>query len=103
MYIFVNWDYMAGLFDGEGSITLTHPSKYQVEPHIRIASSSPSFRKEIIKFFTGENIRTSETIISVAIENWEGCEKFIKELDGKLVEKQKKAELFKKVYCFVKL
>lgn len=98
----MNWDYIAGLFDGEGSVSIAFHKSLKIE--VKISSSSEEFRKAIRSFLKDSDIVSRSwseqvklgTTGGVSIASWEDATKFIKEIEDKIVEKKEKVRIFKK-------
>jgi hypothetical protein len=105
----MNWDYTAGLFDGEGSAILSLSHGYVI-PHVRIASSSEGFRQVIQLFLSREGIRSSNqshkvklgTTGYIQIGSWSDCEKFIDNIENRVIEKRQKVKVFRKALLLYK-
>lgn len=99
----MNWDYIVGLFDGEGSLSLMYNPN--LKPQIRISSSSKTHRKAIQEFLQKEGIVSCNfasevkmgTSGGITVLRWEDCEKFLSHIIDKVVEKKEKALVFKDI------
>lgn len=105
----MNWDYIAGLFDGEGNFSLgiSHKKIYwSITPQFSL-SGSKSLLESVRAFFESENIQCC-TVRGVKnalghsynfrMYGWNNCKLVYDKLEGKVIEKIPHLQLFLKAF-----
>ena len=101
----MNWSYVAGLFDGEGSVTLTQNGKGWgfIRSTMCIAGNSKRTRSWVSLFLLQDGVRTREGgtrnprgySVRISASTWKDCKVFAEGLHrGGVVEKRPYVELF---------
>lgn len=101
----MNWSYLAGLFDGEGSVTLTQHGRGWgvIRPTMCIAGNSKRMRSWVSLFLLQNGVRTREAgtrnprgySVRISANAWKDCKVFAEgPLRGGVVEKRPHLELF---------
>jgi len=101
----MNWSYLAGLFDGEGSVTLTQKGKGWgvIMSTMCIAGNSKCMRSWVALFLLQNGVRTREDgtrnprgySVRISANAWKDCKVFAEGLlMGGVVEKRPHVELF---------
>ena len=101
----MNWSYLAGLFDGEGSVTLTQHAKGwgAIRSTMCITGNSKRMRSWVSRFLLQNGARTREGgtrnprgySVRISANAWKDCKVFAEGLlRGGVVEKRPHVELF---------
>jgi hypothetical protein len=96
----MDWSYVAGLFDGEGSISFTK-TKATVVLRINISASYEPTREALRSFLASRGISTGSYTSKnphgqshwLSIHTWEGCRKFCHAVYPYLIEKKRHVEI----------
>lgn len=101
----MNWSYIAGLFDGEGSLSMTLIHKRTPFIWINISSNNIPLNDKVLSFFEKEGIIAH--IISsnnswgkstrISISNWSGFEIFIKRISPYIEGKREQIIIAEKI------
>ena len=97
----MNWSYVAGLFDGEGSVGFVKSES--IHPFFSISTTSPTLIEKLTQFFKENGISSSSHISKVAlgktgliaVQSWDGTEKVVKALMPFVYEKHLQLLIFK--------
>jgi len=92
----MNWDYLAGLFDGDGSVAIGLRDHKQPIFRFEITSSSEILNQELIKFLNSRKIRVSQTFQTnhlgssrhLTVQSLGGLTKIVRMLIPRVVEKR---------------
>ena len=102
----MNWDYIAGIIDGEGCIGL-YISDYgllnlnyavRITPVIQIACFSPelAIMGDFLKKSTNNHINLQLSKHRIAVADWKSIRILCEKLDGKLYIKRRELEVMKR-------
>ena len=99
----MNWSYLAGLFDGEGCVTITRGTGWFIKPAVNIAANSKVLRAQIRLFLSQNSIKSTESSTRnpsgrsarVSAFNWGECKAFVEKLlKSEVIEKRPQLETF---------
>jgi hypothetical protein len=100
----MNWPYVAGLFDGEGSVSLIQQPGGWIRAAVCIATNSKDLRSQIKAFLERHGIATTESSnrnpngksVRITACKWRECKVFVEKLllEGGVIEKRPQLELF---------
>lgn len=103
----MDWNYIAGFFDGEGNITIHKPNERGATKYVAISVAQKESKADVIyimkEFLEKEGIETHlylqktqgekwENMVALRIANKKNGEKFLKKIIGKLYVKKSEAE-----------
>lgn len=98
----MNWSYIAGLFDGQGWVSLAIKQKdpyWIVTPAITLATST-EIGEPLKKFLERENVKVSvykkQDFYCVSVHSWEGCHRVCSYIRDEVTGKKPTVELLMK-------